>query len=236
MESVVAALASAISGNLWIGPLIALVAGLAASLTPCCLSSIPLIVGYVSGYSGEDRRTPLLYSLTYSAGAAITLVVLGALTAVVGEFLHEAGRWWYLLLAVLMVVMALQLWGKISILPHLHHLHGSRRSGYLGALLLGMVGGAFSSPCSTPVLIAILAVVASGGLGVLAGVMMLLSYAIGHSLLVIAAGTSAGWALRITESSSAARAGRIVTVVGGWVMLVFAVFLVWLAFTNVHFH
>lgn len=30
--------------------------------------------------------------------------------------------------------------------------------------------------------------------------------------------------------------GRIVTVVGGWVMLALSLFLVWLAFTDVYFH
>lgn len=232
MEEAVASFAASIAHNLWVGPLIAFVAGIAASFTPCCLSSVPLVVGYVSGYSGEDRRAPLIYSLTYASGAAITLVVLGVLTAAVGEFLHEAGRWWYLLLAALMVVMALQLWGKIHLLPHLHHLHRSRRRGLAGALLLGMVGGAFSSPCSTPVLIAILAVVAGGGVGVLAGALMLLAYAVGHSLLVVIAGASAGWALGVVESPSAARFGRLVTVGGGWLMLLFAVFLVWLSFVE----
>ena len=46
----------------WLGPLLALAAGVLAAFTPCCLSSIPLIVGYISGL-GENApfsiRSPL---------------------------------------------------------------------------------------------------------------------------------------------------------------------------------
>ena len=42
-------IAEAINGNLWLAPVLALLAGLLTSFTPCSLSSVPLIVGYVGG-------------------------------------------------------------------------------------------------------------------------------------------------------------------------------------------
>lgn len=72
-----------------------------------------------------------------------------------------------------------------------------KREGVFGALFLGIIGGVLSSPCSTPVLIAILAIVAEKG-NVFLGGLLLFVYSIGHTLLIIIAGTSFG----ITQISS----------------------------------
>lgn len=237
MEHIVEQLTGLLGHNLWLGPLIAFVTGIAASFTPCCLSSVPMIVGYVGGYAGDDRRRPLVYSIAYAVGAVITLVALGLAFAVVGEFIEGFSRWWFLFLAAVMVLMALQLWGVVSILPHRHHhIHHSSRRGILGALGLGMIGGAFSSPCSTPVLIAILAIVSTGGVGILTGTLMLFAYALGHSLLVVAAGVSTGRVVEIVQSAAAEKAGRVFSVASGWLMIAFAAFLVWLALFGLHTH
>lgn len=50
------ALGMAISNNSWIAPLLVLLAGVLTSFTPCSLSSIPLVVGYVGGYAGNDVK------------------------------------------------------------------------------------------------------------------------------------------------------------------------------------
>jgi len=44
-----------ISNNLWISPIIALVAGILTSVTPCSLSTIPLVIGYVGGTSSNTK-------------------------------------------------------------------------------------------------------------------------------------------------------------------------------------
>jgi cytochrome c biogenesis protein CcdA len=45
-----------IHGNLWLAPLFALVAGILTSVTPCSLSSIPLIIGYVGGTKEKNTK------------------------------------------------------------------------------------------------------------------------------------------------------------------------------------
>lgn len=237
MEHFVTELAESLSQNLWWGPLIAFVIGIAASFTPCCLANVPVIVGYVGGYSGEDRRRPVVYSLVYALGSIITIVALGLAVSTIGEFVEAFSRWWYLLLAAIMVLMALQIWGVVAILPHRHHhVHHSTRKGVLGAFGLGLIGGAFASPCSTPVLIAILAVVSTGGLGIVSGTLMLLAYAVGHSILVVAAGIWAGRVVEIVQSKAAEKAGRVFSLASGALMIAFAGFLVWLALFGVHTH
>jgi len=60
-------------------------------------------------------------------------------------------------------------------------------------------GGIFSSPCATPVLIVLLGIVARSG-NVAWGILLLLLYSIGHSFLVLIAGTSIGFVKKLTSS------------------------------------
>ena len=66
---------SMIEDNMWIGPLLALIAGLCTSLTPCGLSNIPLITGFVAAGDREgDTRRSLVMSLIFAIGAACTFI------------------------------------------------------------------------------------------------------------------------------------------------------------------
>ena len=88
-----------------------------------------------------------------------------------------------------MVLMALQTWDVITIIPHAHHMQKITRKGYAGAFLAGILSGLFASHCATPVMIALLAIAAQSG-NTLWGIFLIAIYAIGHSILLVLAGTS----------------------------------------------
>ena len=48
-----------IEETVWLAPLLSLVAGIVTSLTPCSLTSIPLIIGYVDGTGKHDTERAL---------------------------------------------------------------------------------------------------------------------------------------------------------------------------------
>ena len=87
--------------------------------------------------------------------------------------------------------MGLHLKGIISVPLPLHRSVHVNRRGLTGAFLLGLLTGAVSSPCATPVLAVILGY-ASSEKNVLYGSMLLFTYAIGHCALIFAAGLSVG--------------------------------------------
>ena len=59
--------------------------------------------------------------------------------------MHEAGHWWTALMGVLMILMALQVFGAVNIIPHIHMSEKMTKKGYAGAFLTGAVGGVFAS-------------------------------------------------------------------------------------------
>lgn len=222
-------IAEAISGNMWLAPILALVAGILTSFTPCSLSSVPLIVGYVGGVGAKNTKRASAYSAVFSLGTAITIIALGIIATSAGKLLGNSSPLWYLVLGVLMVLMALQTWGIFNFIPSVNLLSKSKKRGFLGAFLAGILGGIFSSPCSTPVLIALLAIVAGNG-SLPWGILLMLLYSIGHSALVIAAGTSIGFVQRINANESYSKVGTVLKIIMGAAILLIGLYMFWLAF------
>jgi cytochrome c-type biogenesis protein len=171
------------------------IGGLISAASPCVLAAIPLIIGYVGGYSEGNKKKAALYSLVFIVGLSITFTLLGAAASAMGQFLGFMGRWLYVGLAVIAVLMGLQLMGIISIPLPFQKTREVRTKGIAGAFLLGMLTGTVSSPCATPVLAVILAYVSTQG-DVVYGGSLLFVYALGHCALIFAAGLSVG----VTES------------------------------------
>ncbi|MEG2881404.1 MAG: cytochrome c biogenesis protein CcdA [Christensenella sp.] len=228
MNEFLTGLSQIITQNIWIGPLVALLAGVLTSFTPCSLSTFPLVIGYVSG-NKSGRHSALIYSLLFCLGMTVTFTVLGAVLAVLGQYLSVMGSWWYIILGALMVFMALVMWNVIKIFPSCGVRPVTTKNGGLGAFLLGLLGGAFASPCVTPVLAAILAVISSGlNLGI--GILMLITYSVGNSILIVAVGTGMGALNQIGASQKFAKAGKWIKGILGAVILALGLYLFYIGF------
>lgn len=104
----------------WLAPLLAFAAGMLTSISPCSLSMLPLIIGYVGGGNAEGRRAFGL-SLIFALGTAITITVLGVAAALAGHLISAAGQWWYWIAGILMILMALQIWEIYTLCRLLHY-------------------------------------------------------------------------------------------------------------------
>ena len=173
--------------------------GLISAASPCVLAAIPLIIGYVGGYSEGNKKKAALYSLVFILGLSITFTVLGAAASAMGSLLSFAGRWLYVGLALIAVVMGLQLMGLIEIPLPFQKTRQVKSRGLWGAFILGLLTGTVSSPCATPVLAVILAYVSTQG-DILYGGSLLFAYAVGHCALIFVAGLSIGLTENIVSS------------------------------------
>ncbi|MHC1692539.1 MAG: cytochrome c biogenesis protein CcdA [Sphaerochaetaceae bacterium] len=229
MTALLESLSRMMADNAWLAPLLAFVAGVLTSFTPCSLSSIPLVIGYVGGTAQKDTKRAFRLSLVFALGAAVTFTTLGVLASVAGRMIGNASSWWYLVLGVLMVLMALQTWGIFEIIPSSYLVGRNTRRGLGGAFLAGILGGIFSSPCSTPVLIALLAIVAGKG-SIAWGILLLLIYSIGHGLLAVVAGTSVGFVRRLSESQRYGRFSVALNIILGAAILAIGLYMFYLGF------
>ena len=175
------------------------IGGLISAASPCVLAAIPLIIGYVGGYSEGNKKKAALYSLVFIIGLSITFTLLGAAASVMGQFLGFMGRWLYIGLAVIAVLMGLQLMGIMSVPLPFQKTREVNTKGLVGAFLLGLLTGTVSSPCATPVLAVILAYVSTQG-DMAYGGSLLFVYALGHCALIFTAGLSIGFTESIVGS------------------------------------
>ncbi len=222
-------LSTLISQSFWLAPLIALLAGVLTSVTPCALSSVPLVIGYVGGTGNNDPKKAFRLSLAFALGMAATFTALGTAASLLGKLMGTSSKWWYIALGVLMLLMALQTWEIYIFIPSTYLTSKSTKKGYIGAFVAGILGGVFSSPCATPVLVVLLGIVARSG-NVAWGVLLLLLYSLGHSFLVLVAGTSIGFVKKVTSSGKYGTFSKILKYVMGAVILLIAFYMFYLGF------
>jgi cytochrome c-type biogenesis protein len=188
--------------------------GVVATASPCILASIPLVIGFVGGYAGGNKKQAFLYSLTFVVGLALIMSILGAMAALMGTMFGDVGTYWYFVVAVILMVMGLQLTGLINL-----KLGGNaqrflpQRTGLIGALILGALFGLVLSPCASPVLAVILTVAAVQG-HVAYGSTLLFAYALGQGTLILLAGTFTGVIENFLQSKSA-RVGTVLQKAAG---------------------
>ncbi|MCL1873580.1 MAG: cytochrome c biogenesis protein CcdA [Clostridiales bacterium] len=218
-----------IGNNIWLAPLIAFAAGIVTSFSPCCLSAIPLAIGYVGGYAAGSSKKAFRYSLVFCLGQAATFAILGIAASMLGKILRSAGSWWYILLGILMLLMALQTWEIISIIPQSTLSGKNTRKGYIGAAIAGALAGFFCAPCATPVLVVLLAMVADTA-SLLKGAFLLIIYALGHSLLTLAAGSSIGFFGQMSRSANYKKANNAIKVLLGLVIMLLGFYMFYLGF------
>ena len=223
MDDFIMKLSQLVGGNLWLAPLIALLAGLLTSLTPCSLSTIPLILGCVGGLNEHEPKKAFRLSLVFALGSMITFTALGFAASLLGNLLNGLGVWLHLGLALLLIAMALQMFGVFELVPEAT-IKAKPNKGYRATFMAGLLAGAFSSHCTTPVLIAMLAIVANRA-SMLYGVLLLIIFSVGHGVLSVVAGTSAGFVNRLMDSPRYIKAEKIVRIVLGIIILLAAAYL-----------
>lgn len=204
--------------------LIAFISGALTSILPCSLSSLPLIILYVSG-GAKDRKSALKYSITFAIGSSITFVVMGIIITAIGGMLSQAGSWYYLLLGAIMVLLSLQCFGVINIIPATNLVAKNKKRGFIGAFITGILSAIFSSPCSTPVLIALLLSLSVGS-DMLYSILMLLLYSIGYSLLSVIIGTALGAVKELKKGVLP----QVANIILGLLILLLALYMFYLGF------
>ena len=167
------------------------IGGVLASLSPCSLAMLPLIIGYVGGYSKETPFKTLLQLSSFILGTAIVFTVIGVVCAITGKVFASAfGAYFTLLVASLLMVMGLKLldvldFGMPTFIKSIPS--NNTNSVFLYPLLIGILFALAGTPCSTPILAGIMAFAAIGK-NIYLAILMLFLFALGQGVILILAG------------------------------------------------
>ena len=204
-------------------------AGVLSSASPCVLATIPLVVGFVGGYADGDRRKAFRYSLAFIFGLSLTFTAFGAAAGLLGTMFGTLGGPWYLIAGAVALAMGGQMMGLYNIRLPIRRDFRPKQGGIVGSFLLGLFFGVVSSPCATPVLVVILTYVATKG-KVIYGTALLFTYAVGHCMLMLAAGTFTGFVESFVKARGVINFSAWARRLGGFVVAMAGCYLLWGAF------
>lgn len=205
-------------------------------LSPCHLSSIPLVVGYMSGGTSDVRRS-FLITLAFSAGILTTIAAIGILTGLLGRMLGDIGPWGSVAVGVIFILVGLYLLGVLP-LPFLNQgsTPGVTKRGYRGALLLGLIFGTGVGACTFAYMAPILGIIFKEGQTDLDRAAFFLgAYAVGHCGVIVLAGTFFETLRRYLKWNEKTGALGIVKRVCGALVIVAGLYLAWNALEPVYF-
>ena len=230
MESILANFEQYVHSSPWLAVAAVFLGGALTSASPCVLAMIPLSISFVAGQGAERQVGPLrafLFSLVFVLGLSITFTVLGVMAAMLGTIYGEVSTVWTWLVAAVCLVMGLHLMGVLKFTIPMPLSIQPRTRGVLGALIMGLLFGVVSAPCAAPILVVVLTYLAGSGASVPYGATLLLAYALGHSVLIIVAGTSMGVARKLIESARVTRISDIMKRGAGVVIIAVGAFFVY---------
>ena len=232
MASIFTALSHAMEGS----PLIAITASfvwgiLSIILSPCHLTSIPLIIGYLSNQKELSARKAFLLSTIFSIGILISIAVLGGLTAAAGRILGDIGKIGNYIVAAVFLVFGLYLIGILPLNFSGQGLVKPQRRSLISVFSLGLVFGSALGPCTFAFMAPMLGIVFSlTAKNLFYGLLLFSAFAIGHCVVIIAAGTSTRIVRQVMKWDERSKGIAIMRKICGILILFGGIYLVYSTF------
>lgn len=195
--------------------------GVLASISPCSLAMLPLIIGYVGGCSKETPIRTAIQLSFFILGTSVVFTLIGIICAITGTvFASALGGYFTLIMASLLMVIGLKIANVLdfeipTIIKSMPKTKNSSLIVY--PMLLGIVFALAGTPCSTPILAGIM-IFAAIGKNLMLAVAMLFLFSIGQGLILIIAGLFTSVLKNIKEHSALA---ENIVKFSGW-LLIFA--------------
>ena len=205
--------------------------GIVASVSPCSLAMLPLMIGYVGGCSKETPYRTFLQLCCFILGTAVVFTIIGIICAITGSvFASVFGGYFTLIMASLLMVVGLKIAGILDFeIPVIIKSmpQNNTSSLFVYPFLLGIAFALAGTPCSTPILAGIM-VFAAMGKSLVAAAIMLFLFAIGQGLILIIAGM---FTSGLKNIKTFAGCSEILMKISGWLIVLVSVYLFYKVFS-----
>jgi cytochrome c-type biogenesis protein len=199
-------------------------------LSPCHLSSIPLIVAFMGEQGEVSGRRAFTISTIFALGILMTIAAIGAATAMMGRMLGDVGPYVNYALAFVFFLLGLHFLGVIPMPWSGSGPRGPGKRGTWAAFALGLLFGVGVGPCTfafmAPMLGVTFKVAAESWMF---GVVLLLLYGMGHCCVIVLAGTSAELVQRYLNWNEKSRGSVILRQACGALVILGGAYLIYTA-------
>jgi cytochrome c-type biogenesis protein len=198
---------------------LAFLGGLLASISPCILGMLPVNLSYIGTLKIKSRWDAFTQASLFVLGAVTVLSLVGFFASFIGAFTILYKGHINLVVGMIMALMGLWLIGIIKIPLPTTNMPLPKSAGSYG---VGFTFALVSSPCASPVLFAVLAAAAASGSQAL-GIMTMVSYALGYTMLIFLASLFTGLAKQsrklLQHSEAVIRFGSVALIITGFYYL-----------------
>lgn len=147
-------------------------AGFLSFISPCCLPLYPAFLSYITGMSvGELKsenailqKRSMMHTLFFIIGFSLVFIALGFGTSFIGRFFYDYQDLIRQIGAIFIILFGLIVVGFIKpefIMKDRRFEFKNRPSGYLGSVLIGLAFAAGWTPCTGPILGAVISLAAT---------------------------------------------------------------------------
>ena len=209
------------------------IGGIIASISPCSIAMLPLIIGYVGGCSKETPFRTFIQLICFILGTSIVFTIIGIFCAITGNvFASVFGGYFTLIMASLLLVVGLKITNILDfeipvIIKSIPQNNTSSLVVY--PILLGIAFALAGTPCSTPILAGIL-VFAAMGKSLIAAIIMLFLFALGQGIILIAAGLFTSGIKNIKKFACYT---DLLMKISGWLFILVSIYLYYKVFAPV---
>jgi cytochrome c-type biogenesis protein len=213
MESLVVLIQQWVSStSFWLAAAGAFVGGALTAMSPCIIAMVPLLIGFIAGIEEEvTTLRSLVLTLVFILGFSLELALLFTVGFAAAPFLQSP--YMIYVLALMCILLGLHFLDVFHVPFSISQDRVPKFTGILGAAVFGFMFGLVSLPCTGPALLLIVSVIPVKGFWI-GGIMMLL-YGVGHCLLILVLGTSAGAAKKLMGSRKLSMANLYMKKAGG---------------------
>ena len=163
-------------------------------LSPCGISLVPLVVGYVANTDSPSHWRAFRISCAFCLGIIINIALVAFITSGIGMMLGGYERFLTLVTAAVFIVMGLQIMGvlRLKFFAFDSRIKGTESQDMKGAVILGILSGLAVGPCNIAYVSPVLSLAMSEAAGGIVGsVMLVMCYALGYCAVLVGAGTFA---------------------------------------------
>jgi cytochrome c-type biogenesis protein len=202
-------------------------AGFLSFISPCCLPLYPAFLSYITGMSVAKLQTEnallqkrsLLHTIFFLLGFSVIFIAMGFATSFVGNFFTQYKDLIRQLGGIFIVFFGLVIVGILKpefLMKDRRFEFKNRPSGYIGSALIGMAFSAGWTPCTGPILTAVIMLAATNpGSAMIYMIAYILGFAIPFLILSFFIGRMK-WIRK--------HSGKIMKV-GGYIMIVMGILL-----------
>lgn len=202
-------------------------AGVLSFVSPCCLPLYPAFLSYITGLSvnelkqdnGMMRKRAFVHTSFFLIGFSLIFILLGMSTSFLGEVLYQYKDAVRQIGGILIVFFGLVILGILQptmLMKDRKFTFQRRPSGYFGSVLIGMGFAAGWTPCTGPILAAVIALsITNPGAGLIYMIAYVLGFAVPFFIM----------SFFIGKMTWIRKYNHIIIKVGGGLMIVMGIFL-----------